>query len=248
MKKTLNSKVLKLFLLLSFLLLSVCLPSSSFAKDEYGVVIDDDSGVCHLTLNENTIHYHDACNSDASFSYDSGTGTWNADDSSEVSFEIDGVSGETAECAQVFQNLVNGLGATTCNFSWDKDVGENGEYQCIHESEYVGVVTFNGGIINCSGPDSSSEGSATYQWYQVCGIKDDVLDQADCYIGYTADSPTYPKLNFMGDENTSKFYVCVGSCLGSLTQAQYNKDMEVLNTVKAVLEVVEIVLKVLACF
>jgi hypothetical protein len=243
MKKTLNSKVLKLFLLLSFLLLSVCLPSSSFAKDEYGVVIDDDSNVCHLTLNENTIHYHDACNSDASFSYDSGTGTWNADDSSQVSFEIDGVSGETVACANVFQDLVNGLpgsGAATCNFSWDKDLGENGEYQCIHESEYVGVVTFNGGITGCS-----DESDGTYQWYQVCGIKDDVLDQADCYIGYTADSTSYPALNFMGDENTSKFYVCVGSCSGSLTQAQYNTSMEVLNSVKVALKVVEIILSLL---
>jgi hypothetical protein len=223
MKKILNSKVLKLFLLLS-----VCLPSSSFAKDEYGVVIDDDSNVCTLTLNENTIHYHDACNPDASFTYDPGTGTWNASKSSQVSFEIDGVSGETTDCAQVFQNLVDGLGATTCNFT-----------NCVHESEYVGVLTFNGGIVGCSGD------SPTYQWYQVCGIKDDLLDQADCYIGYTADTTGYPALYLSLDNNTSKFYVCVGEDRCSETTAQYNTEMEVLNSINAVLNVAQIILSLL---
>ena len=234
MKKILNSKVLILFLLLS-----VCLPSSSFAKDEYGVVIDDGSNVCQLTLNENTIRYHKDCNSNASFSLDSGTGIWNAGNSSQVSFELDGIHDETTECATVFQNLINNLpgsGPTTCNFTWNK---QENEYLCDHESEYSGVLTFSGGIVGCS--DVSS---GTYQWYQVCGIKNDVLDQADCYIGYTTDSEAYPTLNLVGDENTSKFYVCIGnSC--SETEAQKNKNMEILASVKTVLNIFEIFLYLL---
>ena len=222
MKKILNSKVLILVLLLS-----VYLPSSSFAKDEYGVEIDDDSNVCQLTLNENTIHYHKDCNSSANFSYDPGTGTWNAGDSSEVVFEIDGIHGETAGCAQKFKALGIALDATGANW--------NG----VHEDEYAGVITFSGAIQGCTADGITP----TYEWYQVCGIKDDVLDQADCYIGYTADVTGYPPLNLSGDNNTSKFYACIGSNCGE--GAQFSTEMEVLNSVTAVLHVAEIVLSIL---
>ncbi|WP_151194435.1 hypothetical protein [Cysteiniphilum sp. JM-1] len=219
-------------LIVLFLFFYTC----AFATDGYGLVIDDDSNVALMTLNKSSIAYNTDCNPDADFSYYDGV--TDSSDSSEIYFELDGVHGDSSSCTDTFKTLINYYGATTCNFGYNgsEETCDDGDY----DDDYSGVVVFSGTIYGANDYKDNM-----YNWVQICAIKDDALQQADCYISYnSASGNIQPPLLFQGN-NGSMFYICVGQCSSALTEAQYNEAMKVLNDIKMGLNVAKIILSLL---
>ncbi|MBX9867379.1 MAG: hypothetical protein K2Y14_10725 [Burkholderiales bacterium] len=187
-------------------IISLCsvlfISSNANATDNnYGLAIDDNSNVSMMTIDKSQIRSDTACNpnyngvNNAFTYYD---GTLDSSNSSWIGFEIANVNGNSAACYTDLTNLISKYNLSVCN------VSSGG---CGLESSYAGIVTFNGTIAGANEYDGYM-----YDFSQFCAVRDDLLQEADCYITQTS-FPTNGSANalsFGQSGNSSLFYTCIG--------------------------------------